>query len=72
MKHVFAYVVISILFAIPTMSAAQWQDPLATSWIGLSIADMAADGIPPGFDVIVGALYEADTAQVYDDILSGN
>jgi simple sugar transport system substrate-binding protein len=53
------------------VNAAQWQDPLATSWIGLSIADMAAAGIPPGFDVITGALYEADTAQVYDDILSG-
>jgi simple sugar transport system substrate-binding protein len=53
------------------VNAAQWQDPLATSWIGLSIADMAASGIPPGFDVIVGALYEADTAQVYDDILRG-
>ena len=32
---------------------------------------MAAGGIPPGFDVITGALYEADTAQVYDDILAG-
>jgi simple sugar transport system substrate-binding protein len=32
---------------------------------------MAASGIPPGFDVITGALYEKDTAQVYDDILSG-
>lgn len=53
------------------VNAAQWQDPLATSWIGLSIADMAASGVPPGFDVIVGALYEADTAQVYDDILRG-
>ncbi len=53
------------------VNAAQWQDPLATSWIGLSIADMAASGIPPGFDVITGALYEADTAQVYDDILAG-
>jgi simple sugar transport system substrate-binding protein len=54
------------------VNAAQWQDPLATSWIGLSIADMGASGIPPGFDVIVGALYEADTAGVYDAILSGN
>ena len=53
------------------VNAAQWQDPLATSWIGLSLADMAASGIPPGFDVITGALYEADTAQVYDDILAG-
>lgn len=53
------------------VNAAQWQDPLATSWIGLSIADMGAAGIPPGFDVIVGALYEADTAGVYDAILAG-
>jgi simple sugar transport system substrate-binding protein len=54
------------------VNAAQWQDPLATSYIGLSLAAMGASGIPPGFDVITGALYEADTAQVYDDILAGN
>lgn len=54
------------------VNAAQWQDPQATSYVGLSIAAMAAAGIPPGFDVTTGALYEADTAQVYDDILSGN
>jgi simple sugar transport system substrate-binding protein len=54
------------------VNAAQWQDPQATSYIGLSMAAMAASGIPPGFDVITGALYEADTAQIYDDILSGN
>jgi len=52
------------------VNAAQWQDPLATSWMALSIADMGSAGIPPGFDITVGALYEADTAQVYDDILS--
>jgi simple sugar transport system substrate-binding protein len=54
------------------VNAAMWQDPLATSYIGLSMAAMAASGIPPGFDVITGALYEADTAQVYLDILSGS
>ena len=54
------------------VNAAMWQDPQATSYIGLSMAAMAASGIPPGFDVITGALYEKDTAQVYDDILSGN
>ena len=54
------------------VNAAQWQDPQATSYVGLSLAAMAAAGIPPGFDVITGALYEKDTAQVYDDILSGN
>ena len=53
------------------VNAAMWQDPLATSYIGLSMAAMAASGIPPGFDVITGALYEADQAQIYDDILSG-
>ena len=45
------------------VNAAQWQDPQATSYIGLSLAAMAASGIPPGFNVITGALYEKDTAQ---------
>jgi simple sugar transport system substrate-binding protein len=54
------------------VNAAQWQDPQATSYVGLSLAAMAASNIPPGFDVITGALYEADTAQIYDDILSGS
>ena len=54
------------------VNAAQWQDPQATSYVALSLAAMAASGIPPGFDVITGALYEKDEAQLYDDILSGN
>ncbi|MHA1549431.1 MAG: substrate-binding domain-containing protein [Alphaproteobacteria bacterium] len=53
------------------VNAAMWQDPQATSYIALTLANAASSGIPPGFDVIVGALYEADTAQVYDDIMSG-
>jgi simple sugar transport system substrate-binding protein len=53
------------------VNAAQWQDPQATSYVALSLANMAASKIPPGFNVITGALYEKDTAQVYDDILSG-
>ena len=52
--------------------AAMWQDPQATSYVALSLAAMASSGIPPGFDVISGSLYEADTAQVYHDIMSGN
>ena len=32
---------------------------------------MATDGIPPGFDIITGALYEKDTAQVYAKVLVG-
>lgn len=53
------------------VNAAQWQDPQATSYVSLSLAAMEASGIPVGFNVTTGALYEAGTAQVYDDILSG-
>ena len=53
------------------VNAAQWQDPQATSYVALSLAAMEASGIPIGFDVITGALYEKDTAQLYDDIMSG-
>ena len=52
------------------VNAAQWQDPQATSYLALSLAAMASSGIPPGFDIVTGALYEADRAQIYDDILS--
>jgi simple sugar transport system substrate-binding protein len=53
------------------VNAGMWQDPQATSYIGLSLAAMANSGIPPGFNVITGALYEKDKAQLYDDIMSG-
>jgi simple sugar transport system substrate-binding protein len=53
------------------VNAAQWQDPQATSYVALSLAAMAASGIPVGFDVTTGALYEKDTAEIYDKILSG-
>ncbi len=53
------------------VNAAQWQDPQATSYVALSLAAMEASGIPVGFNVITGALYEKDTAGVYDKILSG-
>jgi simple sugar transport system substrate-binding protein len=52
--------------------AGMWQDPQATSYMGLSMASMAASGIPPGFDILVGTLYEADSAQIYLDIMTGN
>ena len=51
--------------------AGMWQDPQMTSYLGLSLAAAAASGIPPGFDILVGALYEKDTAQTYLDILQG-
>lgn len=53
------------------VNAAMWQDPQATSYMGLSMALMAASGIPPGFDVKVGTLYEADVAEVYLNIMQG-
>jgi len=51
------------------VNAAMWQDPQATSYMALSMAAMAADGIKPGFDIIVGTLYEKDKAQSYLDIM---
>ena len=53
------------------VNAAQWQDPQATSYVALSLAAMAASGIPPGFNVITGTLYEKNAAQKYEKILSG-
>ena len=53
------------------VNAAMWQDPQATSYIALSIAAMAASGIPPGFDVSVGTLYEKDKADKYLKIMQG-
>lgn len=54
------------------VNAAMWQDPQATSYMGLSLAMMAASGIPPGFDILVGTLYEADAAPLYLAIMQGN
>jgi simple sugar transport system substrate-binding protein len=53
------------------VNAAMWQDPQATSYMGLSMALMASSGIPPGFDIITGALYEKDKAQIYLNIMEG-
>jgi simple sugar transport system substrate-binding protein len=53
------------------VNAAMWQDPQATSYIALSIAAMAAGGVPPGFDVSVGTLYEKDKAAKYLKIMQG-
>ncbi len=53
------------------VNAGMWQDPQATSYVALSMANMAASGIPPAFDVIVGALYDKETAALYDGIMSG-
>jgi simple sugar transport system substrate-binding protein len=60
--------------------AGMWQEPQATSYIALSLAAAAASGIPvpassttenaPGFDIIVGTLYEKDVAQTYLDLLT--
>ena len=53
------------------VNAGQWQDPQATSYMALSLAFDGGHGIPPGFNIITGKLYEKDTAPIYDKILSG-
>lgn len=53
------------------VNAAQWADPLATSYMALSLAAMEASNIPAGFNVTTGILYGPDQVQIYDDILSG-
>ena len=53
------------------VNAAMWQDPQATSYLALSMASMAASGIPPGFDINVGTLYEKDKAGTYLKIMQG-
>jgi simple sugar transport system substrate-binding protein len=53
------------------VNAAMWQDPLASSYMALSVASMAASGIPPGFDIIVGNLYEKDKAPFFLKVMQG-
>jgi simple sugar transport system substrate-binding protein len=53
------------------VNAAMWQDPQATSYMALSMAAMTASGIPPGFDIKVGTLYEKDKAATYLKIMQG-
>ena len=60
--------------------AGMWQEPQAVSYMALSLASQAANGIPiphssstadaPGFDIIVGTLYDKTTAQSYLDLLT--
>lgn len=52
--------------------AGMWQDPQATSYMCLSSLLMEKSGIPIGFNIITGALYEADTALLYHGIMGGN
>lgn len=54
------------------VNAGMWQDPQATSYLCLSSLMMEGDGIPLGFNIITGALYEKDTAMVYHTIMGGN
>lgn len=54
------------------VNAGMWQDPQATSYLCLSGLQMESDGIPLGFDIITGALYEKDTAPIYSKIMGGN
>lgn len=53
------------------VNAAMWQDPLASSYMALSVASIAASGIPPGFDITVGTLYEKDKAPFFLKVMQG-
>ena len=53
------------------VNAAQWQDPQATSYVALSLAAMAASGIPPGFNVITGSYTRRMRRRFTIKILSG-
>jgi simple sugar transport system substrate-binding protein len=53
------------------VAAGEWQDPQATSYLALSVANMATSGIPPGFNIWVGSLYDKSTAAIYDKVLGG-
>ncbi|QDC00798.1 substrate-binding domain-containing protein [Mesorhizobium sp. 8] len=52
------------------VNAAQWQDPQATSYLALTLAMMATDGVPPAFNITTGALYDKETADVYAKVMS--
>lgn len=54
------------------VAAAMWQDPQATSYMCLSALMMENSNIPVGFNVITGALYEADQAPLYHSIMGGS
>jgi simple sugar transport system substrate-binding protein len=53
------------------VNAAEWQDPQTTSYLALTLANLATDGVPPGFDIHVGALYGKDSAALYDKVMAG-
>jgi len=53
------------------VNAAEWQDPQATSYLALSLAQMATGGVPPGFNINVGTLYSKDAAASFDKIMAG-
>ncbi len=52
------------------VNAAMWQDPQATSYLALSLGAMAAGGVPPGFNITVGTLYDKSNADIYDKMMS--
>jgi len=54
------------------VNAGMWQDPQATSYMCLTALLMETSGVPIGFDIITGALYEKDTAMTYHKIMGGN
>ena len=52
------------------VQAAHWHDPQAASYLALSLAAMASDGIRPNFDIATGSMYEKDQAPSYIEMMS--
>lgn len=52
------------------VQAAHWHDPQAASYLALSLAAMASDGISPNFDILTGSMYEKDEAPAYIEMMS--
>ena len=53
------------------VNAAQWQDPQATSYLALSLALMATDGIPPASTSSPARSTRRTPLEVYAEVLSG-
>ena len=53
------------------VNAGEWQDPQATSYLALTLANMATGGVPPGFNINVGTLYTKENAMNFDKIMAG-
>ncbi len=52
------------------VQAAHWHDPQAASFLALSLAAMASNGINPNFNIMTGSMYEKDQAPGYIEMMT--